>query len=260
MAKLSSHIAHIISSFYHTLLKLHAIPDFCLSRKKNKKTGKVYLYKQESTSKGRKQTKIKAADEAHYLALYSERQKLKARLRELKAKYKKLSFHDRRDVRYALACFWHAMDLGVGKAIEKNTYLDGTTRDSKSELIFSLLFDLLGIQYTHNYPLYAQGRTYWVDFYFPDSQDFHEHMGMLDDEQYAQNQKRKLEDYAAEGIQEKKNLLITKEHYVTDSHDPEKKRACIDLREIVLQLISFGKVAPQKAFHLLFPDKPLPKI
>ena len=37
MAKLSSHIAHIISSFYHTLLELHAIPDFCLSRKKNKK-------------------------------------------------------------------------------------------------------------------------------------------------------------------------------------------------------------------------------
>ena len=260
MAKLSSRIAYIISSFYHTLLELHAIPDFCLSRKKNKKTGKVYLYKQESTSKGRKQTKIKAAQEADYLALYSERQKLKARLRELKAQYKKLSFHDRRDVRYALACFQHAEEVGIGKIIEKNMVLDGTTRDSKSELIFSLLFDLLGIQYTHNYPLYAQGRTYWVDFYFPDSQDFHEHMGMLDDEQYAQNQKRKLEDYAAEGIQEKKNLLITKEHYVTDSHDPEKKRACIDLREIVLQLISFGKVAPQKAFRLLFPDKSLPKI
>ena len=74
------------------------------------------------------------------------------------------------------------------------------------------------------------------------------------------NQKRKLEEYAAEGIQEKKNLLITKEHFTTDSHDPEKKRACIDLREIVLQLISFGKIAPQKAFHLLFPDKPIPKI
>ena len=99
-----------------------------------------------------------------------------------------------------------------------------------------------------------------IDFYFPDSQDFHEHMGMLDDEQYAQNQKRKLEDYAAEGIQEKKNLLITKEHFATDSRDPEKKRACIDLREIMLQLMSFGKIAPQKAFRLLFPDKPIPKI
>ena len=61
-------------------------------------------------------------------------------------------------------------------------------------------------------------------------------------------------------IQKKKNLLITTEHYVTDSRDPEKKRACIDLREIVLQLISFGKVAPQKAFRLLFPDKPLPQL
>ena len=121
MAKLSSHIANIISSFYHTLLKLHAIPEFCLSRKKNKKTGKVYLYKQESTSKGRKQTKIKAAQEAHYLELYSERQKLKARLRELKAQYKKLSFHDRRDVRYALACFQHADGSWHREGLSKRT-------------------------------------------------------------------------------------------------------------------------------------------
>ena len=260
MTKLSSHIVYIISSFYHTLHDLRDIPDFCLSRKKNKKTGKVYLYKQESTSKGRKQTKIKASEEEDYLKMYAERQTLKERLKKLKSQYKKLSFHDRRDVRYALACFQHAEEVGIGKIIEKNTFLDGTTRDSKSELIFSLLFEMLGIQYTHNYPILAQGHPYMIDFYFPESQDFHEHMGMLDDEQYAQSQKRKLEDYAAEGIQKKKNLLITTEHYVTDSRDPEKKRACIDLREIVLQLISFGKVAPQKAFHLLFPDKPLPKI
>ena len=259
MVKHLSHIAHIISSFYHTLLELHAIPQFCLSRKKNKKTGKVYLYKQESTSKGRKQTKINAEEE-DYLKLYAKRQKLKARLKELQSQYKTLSFKDRRDVRYALACFQYAQEAGIGKIIRKNTFLDGTTRDSKSELILSLLFEMLGIQYTHNYPILAQGHPYMIDFYFPGTQDFHEHMGMLDDEQYVQSQKRKLEDYAAEGIQEKKNLLITKEHFVTDSRDPEKKRACIDLREIVLQLISFGKVAPQKAFHLLFPDKPLPKI
>ena len=170
MVKLSSHIAHIISSFYHTLLELHTIPDFCISRKKNKKTGKVYLYKQESTRNGRKQTKIKAAEEADYLSLYEKRQKLKARLKELKTKYKTLSFKDRRDVRYALACFRYAKAADIGEIIEKNTYLDGTTRDSKSELVLSLLFDLLGIQYTHNYPLYAQGHPYRIDFYFPDSQ------------------------------------------------------------------------------------------
>mgnify|MGYP003103063595 CR=1 FL=1 len=132
MVKHLSHIAHIISSFYHTLLELHAIPKFCLSRKKNKKTGKVYLYKQESTSKGRKQTKIKASEEKDYLKLYSKRQKLKARLKELQSQYKTLSFQDRRDVRYALACFWHALDLDIGNVIEKNTYLDGTTPRARS--------------------------------------------------------------------------------------------------------------------------------
>ena len=70
----------------------------------------------------------------------------------------------------------------------------------------------------------------------------------------------KLADYKAEGIQEKKNLLITKEHFAADSQDPEKKHACIDLREIVLQLTDFGKIPPQKTFHLLFPDKPLPQL
>ena len=259
MAKHPSHIAYIISSFYHTLLELDALPDFCLSRKKNKKTGKVYLYIQYPAAQGRKQTKIKAAEEARYLKLYSERQEQKKRLKELQSQYKKLSFSERKHVRYFLACFRQARKAGVGK-IEKNTYLDGAARDSKSEIILSLLFDLLGIKYTYNYPLYAQGHSYRIDFYFPESQDYHEHMGMLDDEQYAQHQKRKLEDYAAEGIQEKKNLLITREHFGRDPRDPEKKRAYIDLREIVLNLMSFGKIAPQKAFRLLFPEQPIPKI
>ena len=80
MATLLSHIAHIISSFYHTLLKLHAIPDFCLSRKKNKKTGKVYLYKQESTSKGRKQMKNKTSEEEDYLTPDTEDSSEKAQI------------------------------------------------------------------------------------------------------------------------------------------------------------------------------------
>ena len=70
----------------------------------------------------------------------------------------------------------------------------------------------------------------------------------------------RLADDKAESIQEKKNLLITKEHFAADSQDPEKKHACIDLREIVLQLTDFGKSPPQKTCHLIFPDKPLPQL
>ena len=72
----------------------------------------------------------------------------------------------------------------------------------RSELCLSLLLDMLGVKYKYNYPLYAQNHFYLADFFFPDSQDFHEHMGMLDHEPYAQNQKRKLEDYKTLGIQE----------------------------------------------------------
>ena len=80
MDKLSSRIVYIISSFYHTLHDFHAIPDFCLSRKKNKKTGTVYLYKQESTSKGRKQMKNKTSEEEDYLTPDTEDSSEKAQI------------------------------------------------------------------------------------------------------------------------------------------------------------------------------------
>ncbi len=60
------------------------------------------------------------------------------------------------------------------------------TRDSKSELSLSLLFDMLGVKCKHNYPLCAQSHFYVADFFFPDLQDFHEYMDMLDHKQYTQ--------------------------------------------------------------------------
>lgn len=73
-------IVHIISSFYHTLRNLHAISDFCIS---HKKTRKAYVYKQGSTRNSLKRSKIKVAEEAHYLSLYERHQKVKARRKEL---------------------------------------------------------------------------------------------------------------------------------------------------------------------------------
>ncbi len=252
-------IVNIAISLYRATRDLADIPKFCLSRKKNKKTSKVYLYIQYPAAQGRKQVKIKANEEAHYLDLFDKRQTLEVQLHELKSQYNALSFTDRKNVRFLFACYRWADAADVGK-VEKNTYLDGTTRDSKSELCLSLLLDMLGVKYKYNYPLYAQNHFYLADFFFPDSQDFHEHMGMLDHEPYAQNQKRKLEDYKTLGIQEKKNLLITKEHFEADPQGPEKKHAYIDLREVILQLTAFGKISPQKTFQLLFPDKPLPHL
>ena len=146
MATLTSHIAHIISSFYHTLLELHAIPDFCISRKKNKKTGKVYLYKQESTRNGRKQTKIKAAEEADYLSLYEKRQKLKARLRELKAQYKTLSFKDRG----AAALIAHCKSIGVhvfGSSVLPSISLSMFTMASIARFTRSEMIEVLDSDY-----------------------------------------------------------------------------------------------------------------
>ena len=82
-----------------------------------------------------------------------------------------------------------------------------------------------------------QGHTYIPDFYFPNTR------GIQDNEPYAENQKRKLEGYEAESIQGRKDLLITREHFVQDPKDLERKRTYM----IVLQQTAFGKVTLQKA-------------
>lgn len=82
-----------------------------------------------------------------------------------------------------------------------------------------------------------QGHTYIPDFYFPDTR------GIQDNEPYAENQKRKLEGYEAERIQERKKLLIMREYLVQDPKELKKKCAYM----IVLQQTAFGKVTLQKA-------------
>lgn len=78
---------------------------------------------------------------------------------------------------------------------------------------------------------------YIPDFYFPDKR------GIQDNEPYAENQKRKLEGYEAERIQERKKLLIMREYLVQDPKELKRKRTYM----IVLQQTAFGKVTLQKA-------------
>ena len=68
-----------------------------------------------------------------------------------------------------------------------------------------------------------QGHTYIPDFYFPDTR------GIQDNEPYAENQKRKLEGYEAERIQERKKLPIMREYLVQDPKELKKKRAGVFL-------------------------------
>ena len=249
MTKQQINTTYLASEIFRVERALAACPDYCLSRKRNKKNGRDYWYRQYPASQGRKQVYIKKKDVAAERAAVARKKELKKRLRDLKAQYKALSFAQRKDVRYLTSCYREAEAAGVGE-IEKNTHLDGTSRDSKSEIMISMILEKFGVKYKYGYSIMAAGYRHIVDFFFPESGDYYEHMGKLDDEKYKNDQKEKLAHYEAENIKPNENLLITSEHYV-----PEKKYAYFDARKIVLSLSAFGKISPHKAFKCLFPHK-----
>ena len=224
MTEQAKDIAYLALEIYRSRRDLAGCVNYCLSCKTNKKNGKKYWYIQRPTSEGRKQ---------------------------VMKEYHDLSFADRKAVRYLVSCYRESEAAGIGK-IQKNTHSDGTSRDSKSELAISLILEKFHIPYEYGYPIYAAGRPYVVDFYFPASRDYYEHMGMLDNEAYREHQKDKLANYAADGIKEEKNLLVTEEHQVEISG---KKYSYLDTREIILKLTVFGQIPPHKAFKELFPGK-----
>ena len=251
MTEQAKDIAYLALEIYRSRRDLAGCVNYCLSCKTNKKNGKKYWYIQRPTSEGRKQVKIEEGKEAAYIAAYAKKKELKTYLRRLMKEYHDLSFADRKAVRYLVSCYRESEAAGIGK-IKKNTHSDGTSRDSKSELAISLILEKFHIPYEYGYPIYASGRPYVVDFYFPASRDYYEHMGMLDNEAYREHQKDKLANYAADGIKEEKNLLVTEEHQVEISG---KKYSYLDTREIILKLTVFGQIPPHKAFKELFPGK-----
>ena len=128
--------------------------------------------RQYPASQGRKQVYIKKKDVAAERAAVARKKELKKRLRDLKAQYKALSFAQRKDVRYLTSCYREAEAAGVGE-IEKNTHLDGTSRDSKSEIMISMILEKFGVKYKYGYSIMAAGYRHILDFFFPESGDYY---------------------------------------------------------------------------------------
>ena len=125
---------------------------------------------------------------------------------------------------------------------EPNVYLDGTTRDSKSEIIISLLLELLKITYYYNTELQTRDRKYRKPDFILKNQILWEHLGKMDDASYAAAQRQKLEEYRALGIDK---LMFT-----TEIYNPEKKTSVLNLQEIVKKFVEFQLISTRLARSL----------
>ncbi len=87
---------------------------------------------------------------------------------------------------------------------------------SKSEVMIANMYYELGIPYRYEAELKLKsGRTVYPDFTLLDTnarkEIYHEHMGLLDDDEYRSHNLRKIEEYRKNGIFMGKNLIITHE-------------------------------------------------
>lgn len=87
---------------------------------------------------------------------------------------------------------------------------------SKSEAILADMYYDLGIPYRYDAEVKLRnGRTKYPDFTLLDVKNrriiYHEHLGLLDDDDYRRRNLRKLNEYRRSGIYPGKNLIITYE-------------------------------------------------
>lgn len=214
---------------------------YCISRKKHK-----YYYKQYMKNNQRVQERIPPNELEQTLQAYQQKKKLKTELRALKSQVAK---EERQAVRSRVQFF---LDFGlptdptssaeIYTERKSNIYLDGTPRRSKTEIIISLLLLLLQVpnQYEPCWEIPGYGFCL-PDFVLPDMTVW-EHLGMMNNEQYRRDQKRKLEMYAQIHYEKSTNLLLTGEQHNRDAHN-----SYIDLRDFVKKLVEFKLISVHKA-------------
>ncbi len=85
---------------------------------------------------------------------------------------------------------------------------------TKSELLIANMYYEMGVPYRYEYPVKLyNGHVKYPDFTllkFPERKMiYHEHMGLLDEEDYRRNNLTKIRDYSQSGIILGKNLIVT---------------------------------------------------
>ena len=222
----------------------------------HKKRGKYdYYYWQFQVDGVRKQRKIKNDDVPRALAFHRRKQEVKRRLRTLRAELREFSVEQRREEHAIRRLLQQLFPFCQAAVLQKsNTYADGSPRDSKNELILSLIYKMLGLTAepspTH---ISCSGRLYRPD-YLVSQKYIHEHMGMLYDPQYYNKQVEKLRDYAGIGLRAGRNLLVTTDDSYKDGGDHD----FLVMPKIMLHMVLGGAVKADRMRRLVrtfLPDR-----
>lgn len=225
---------------YSIRRRLKQLPSYGISPKTIR--GKTYYYRQTTENGQRKQVLIhKDEDLAKILSVYRLRQRLKQCLRLL---FSQLN----REIRLRLRFYEKYGPLREERPPDErhlNRTAMGKYRISKSELILSQLFEMLGIRadyeekgllgYLPDFVLRLEGRIVYG-----------EHLGRLGEKAYRTRQEKKLKIYRDHGIQNGKNLLITAEEY-----DEKQGMSTVDLLKIVWRMVNMKLVEGKQLRKLL---------
>ena len=237
--------------------ELGTFPEGSISHKKRGKYD--YYYWQFQIDGVRKQRKIKNDDVPRALAFHRRKQDVKQRLRALRAELQKLPVEQRREERAIRRLLQRLFPFCQAAVLQKsNTYADGSPRDSKNELILSLIYKMLGLA-AEPAPtrISRNGRLYRPD-YLVSQTYIHEHMGMLYDPQYYNKQIEKLRDYAGIGLRLGRNLLVTTDNSYKDGGDHD----FLVMPKIMLQMVLGNVVKATRMRRLvrafLSEEKPCP--
>lgn len=225
---------------YSIRRRLKQLPSYGISPKTIR--GKTYYYRQTTENGRRKQVLIhKDEDLAKILSVYRLRQRLKQCLRLLLSQLN-------REIRLRLRFYEKYGRLWEERPPDErhlNRTAMGKYRISKSELILSQLFEMLGIRadyeektllgYLPDFVLRLEGRIVYG-----------EHLGRLGEKAYRARQEKKVKTYRHHGIQNGKNLLITAEEY-----DEKQGISTIDLMKIVWRMVNMKLVEGKQLRKLL---------
>ena len=219
---------------------------YSISAKRSKGKQKTQYYYQYTKDHKRSQKLIPSKEVKQALAAYAHKQEVKQQLKTLQAS---VPHDEQHSVRARIRFF---MQYGLPRdpfdpkqmkpCDEPNVYLDGTTRDSKREMILSLLLELLKTTYYYNIELQTRDGSYRKPDFILKNQILWEHLGKMDDASYAAVQRQKLEEYKALGIDK---LMFT-----TEIYNPEKKTSVLNLQEIVKKLVEFQVISTRQARSL----------
>lgn len=190
---------------------------------------------------------IRKADQPILAAQMQRRKEIRLRLEEIRKLLKhhcRLIHRVRKEQRQAkdhenkrLAARAAADELPFGEHCLHRT-LRGEYVASKSEVLLADYYYLHGIHYLYSKPLRLEGRTYYPDFLIcvHGRQIYHEHLGALEDPDYARRWQTKCAVYRRNGIIEQHNLICTRD-----------KNGTIDMSEIDQMFQKWGIIQSKKS-------------